>query len=133
MGVRAGSRAHLVGAPDVAVAAMELPDLDLPGELAGDFDYLHLFVIRQEDMRASFGGLRDHLRVGGMLWVSWPKGGRLGTDLTMRSVIAIGYDLNMVESTCLRIDDTWAGIKFTRPLPGKIYANQYGTLPSQRS
>lgn len=73
--------------------------------------------------------LRDRLRRGGMLWVSWPKGHRLGTDLTMKSVIAIGYSLNMVESTCLRVDEVWAGLKFTRPKPGVSYANSYGTLP----
>ena len=37
----------------------------------------------------------------------------------------------MVESTCLRIDDTWSGLKFTHPKPGKVYANSYGTLPGQ--
>ncbi len=38
----------------------------------------------------------------------------------------------MVESTCLRIDEVWAGLKFTHPVPGKHYANSYGTLPGQR-
>ena len=32
-----------------------------------------------------------------MLWISWPKGGRLGTDLNLKIVIPIGYDLGMVE------------------------------------
>jgi len=41
----------------------------------------------------------------------------------------LDYDLNMVESTCLRIDDVWSGLKFTHPKPGKIYANSYGTPP----
>ena len=71
-------------------------------------------------------------RPGGMLWVSWPKGGRLGTDLTLPTVIAIGYDLGLVESTCLRVDDTWSALKFTHPKPGKTYRNSYGTLPESR-
>lgn len=131
MGVKPASRAHLVGAPGEALVAMELPPLDLVEEADGEFDYIHLFVSRQERMRADFGRLRDRLRPGGMLWVSWPKGGKLGTDLNMKSVIAIGYELGMVESTCLRIDETWAGLKFTPPKPGKAYANRYGTLPGQ--
>ena len=131
MGVRAGSRAHLVGAPTEAVAAMRLPALDLAQGLTGVLDYLHLFVTRQDDMRAAFGPLRDHLAPGGMLWVSWPKGGRLGTDLTIRSVIAIGYDHGLVESTALRVDDTWSALKFTHPKPGKTYRNSYGTLPGR--
>ncbi len=111
---------------------MELPEIDVDPELRGEFDYVHLFVTRREDMGARFGAGRDHLRPGGMLWVSWPKGGRLDTDLTMKTVIAVGYELSMVESTCLRIDDVWAGLKFTRPKPGKRYANSYGTLPGQQ-
>ena len=132
MGITPESRAHLVGAPRSAVATMNLPSLDLSDQLTGEFDYLHLFVTRQDELRARFAVLRDHLRPGGMLWVSWPRGGGLGTDLTLRSVIAIGYDLGMVESTCLRIDDVWAALKFTHPRPGKVYANSYGALPEQR-
>ena len=132
MGVEASQRAYLEGAPADAVVAMRLPELDLQAELAGAFDHLHLFVVTQEEMRERFAELRDHLRPRSMLWVSWPKGGRLGTDLTMRSVIAIGYGLGMVESTCLRVDDTWAALKFTHPKPGKVYRNSYGTLPGQR-
>lgn len=132
MGIAPGARAHLVGAPRSAVAAMNLPTLDLSDQLTGEFDYLHLFVTRQDQLRARFAALRDHLRSGGMLWVSWPRGGGLGTDLSLKSVIAIGYDLGMVESTCLRIDDVWSGLKFTYPTPGKIYTNSYGTLPEQR-
>jgi hypothetical protein len=133
MGIEPGARAYLRGAPTAAVAAMCLPDLDLPETLTGEFDYLHLFVTNQNEMREQFGGLRDRLRPGGMLWVSWPKGGKLGTDLTIKSVIAIGYDLDMVESTCLRIDEVWSALKFTHPKPGKTYANSYGTLPGQRA
>ena len=133
MGVKPGLRAYLRDAPATAVTAMGLPDLDVPETLTGELDYLHLFVVTQDRLREQFGELRDRLRPGGMLWVSWPKGGKLGTDLTIKSVIAIGYELNMVESTCLRIDEVWSGLKFTHPKPGKVYANSYGTLPGQRT
>ncbi|WP_413452811.1 hypothetical protein AA0Y32_08815 [Georgenia phoenicis] len=129
MGVRAGARAHVVGAPPEAVAAMGLPELDLAQELEGDFDHLHVFVTRQEDLVTALGSLRDHLRPRGTLWVSWPKGGQLGTDLTLHVVIALAYDAGLVESTCLRVDDTWSALKLTLPKPGKIYHNSYGTLP----
>lgn len=131
MGVRPGCRAHLAGAPGDAAAAMQLPELDLVEELAGDFDYIHLFATTQDDLRRDFPRLREHLRRGGTLWVSWPKGGRRGTDLTIRSVIRIGYSHGLVESTCLRVDDTWSALKFTHPKPGRTYRNSYGTLPGQ--
>lgn len=131
MGIRAGTRAHFVDAPPPVLHGMGLPHLQVATELAGEFDYLHLFVTAQDDMRRFFPSLRDHVVQGGMLWVSWPKGGRLGTDLNMRSVIRIGYGFGLVESVCLRVDEVWAGLKFTRPKPGKTYRNSYGTLPHQ--
>ncbi len=98
-------------------------------KLTGTFDYLHYFAITQHDMRATFPTLTPHLRAGGMLWLSWPKGGRLGSDLGLPKVIEIGYGFGLVESTCLRINDVWAGLKFTHPKKGKTYRNSHGTLP----
>ena len=133
MGIRPGMRASLCNAPETALAAMRLPELDLAEEPTGEFDYLHLFVVTQDAMREQFRGLRDRLRPRGMLWVSWPKGGGLGTDLSLSKVVEIAYAGNMVESTCLRIDDTWSALKFTHPKPGKTYSNRHGTLPGQRT
>ena len=44
--------------------------------------------------------------------------------------IEIGYRHGLVESTCLRIDETWSGLKFTHPKRGKVYNNRFGTLPN---
>ncbi len=98
MGVRAGARAHFVDAPLDVVGGMGLPELSIHEELNGAFDYLHLFVTEQDSMRRRLPVLKEHLRSGGMLWVSWPKGGRLGTDLRMQSVIGIGYSFGLVEN-----------------------------------
>jgi hypothetical protein len=130
MGIKAGTRSLLAGAPDDAVRAMQLPDLDLRSTRRGMFGYIHLFVTTQAAMQRGFPDLRRHLEQGGMLWVSWPKGGAGGTDLTLREVIRIGYDHGLVESTTLAIDDTWSAIKFTHPKPGKEYRNSYGALPT---
>lgn len=131
MGVRAGSRARLVDAPPGVADELGLPGLRWVG--AGEeADHLHLFVVTEAGMRTSFAAVAADLAPGGALWVSWPRGRRQGTDLTLREVIAVGYDGGLVESTCLRVDDTWAGLRFTHPRPGRVYANSYGTLPWQR-
>lgn len=130
MGVRAGTRSLLVGAPDEAVDAMQLPDLDLEKARRGTFGYIHLFVTKQAEMERRFPTLKAHLESGGMFWVSWPKGRAMGTDLSLPDVIRIGYDHGLVESTTLRIDDTWSAIKFTHPKPGKEYRDSYGKLPA---
>ena len=132
MGIKPGWRAHVVGAPEGVVDTLGLPPVEIASELTGEFDYLHLFVRTQEQMRQKFPALVPHLAPQGKLWLSWPKARKLGSDLSLPKVIEIGYDFGLVESTCLRVDDTWAGLRFTHPKAGKTYANSYGTLPSQR-
>lgn len=53
----------------------------------------------------------------------------MNSDLTVQTVISIGYDCNMVESKAVSIDGTWSALKFTFPRPKTIYVNGYGTLP----
>jgi hypothetical protein len=64
-----------------------------------------------------------------MLWISWPKNRQLGTDLTLPTVIQIGYGHGLVESKCLSVNSTWSALKFTHPREGKAYNNSYGRLP----
>lgn len=132
MGIKAGWTAHLVHAPAGVPESMDLPDLELVDSLDGLLDYLHLFVTTQAQMRMEFPVLVPHLAPRGKLWLSWPKGRRLGSDLTLPRVIEIGYDCGLVESTCLSIDETWSALRFTHPKPGTRYANSFGTLPGQR-
>ena len=132
MGVRSGARAYLKNAPDDAVESLSLPEVERSKRLSGEFDYLHLFVKKQAQFTRAFLQLKKHLAAGGSLWVSWPKGGQLGTDLNVKRVIKLGYDCGLVESTNLSVNDTWTALKFTHPKPGKTYNNKYGSLPGTR-
>lgn len=130
MGIREGTRTFFVNAPESVLKAVQLPDLNLSATLDGTFDYLHLFAMSQAEMENMFPKLKAHLGAAGALWVSWPKGRRLNTDLTLPHVIRIGYSHGLVESTTLSVDGTWSAIKFTHPKPGRVYKNSYGQLPS---
>ena len=128
MGIQAGARVHFINAPAETVEAMRLPPVEQPEVLTGVFDYLHVFAKRQEELNAVFPELKAYLKPTGMLWVSWPKNRKLGTDITLPEVIRIGYSHGLVESKTISIDSTWSAIKFTHPKPGKIYKNSYGHL-----
>ena len=127
LGVRPGIRAFLVDAPPEVRAALALPADAVAPRLEGGFDYLHVFVRDAAALDAAFRRLRPHLRVGGMLWVSWPKG--RGGEPTLPEVIRVGYGHRLVESKTVSVDATWSAIKFTHPKPGKQYRNSYGRLP----
>ncbi len=131
MGIRNGVRAYFKNASSEAVTAINLPDIELVESLSGEFDYIHLFVKQQSEQKFIFPQLKDHLKLDGMLWVSWPKGGQLGTDLSLPKVISIGYEYGLVESTCLSINSTWSALKFTHPKKGKIYYNSHAQLKTR--
>jgi hypothetical protein len=128
MRIHAGERLYFANSPADAVAAIDLPAVHIAKRLAGTFDHIILFTKTQRQMDARFPRLKRYLEANGKLWVAWPKGGRLGTDLDLKHVIRIGYNHGLVESTQLRLDDTWTALKFTKPKPNKTYNNSYGKL-----
>jgi hypothetical protein len=130
MGLQEGARAFFADAPPEAVKAIDPPPLERAEELQGDFDYIHFFAKTQDEFNHLFPRLKSHLKPTGALWVSWPKNGKLGTDLKLTTVIKLGYDYGLVESKTISIDATWSAIKFTHPKPGKVYKNSYGKLKS---
>lgn len=128
MGLKPSLRAYFQGAAQTTLEGMRLPPLAQSTELIGEFDYIHLFVRSQAEMKSSFCTLVGHLDRRGSLWLSWPKGRAHGSDLTLRDVIRIGYDEGLVESTTIALDNFWSAMKFTHPKPGREYRNSYGKL-----
>ncbi len=133
MQLKPGWRTYFHHAPPAVIESMGLPALDVVDRLRGEFHYLHLFARTQDDLSRELARLRPHLADSGKLWISWPKRHQLDSDLTLPTVIAIGYRAGLVESTCLRIDDVWAALRFTLPKPGRRYNNSHGTLPQDQS
>ena len=131
LGIEEGVRAIFVDAPETALEAIDPPSLDVASELAREFDYIHHFARTRAELDDAFPKLKAHLKPTGMLWVSWPKNKKLGTDLALPKVIEIGYKHGLVESKTLSVDATWSAMKFTHPKKGKVYNNSYGRLPSR--
>ena len=128
MGIKQGGRAYLLNAPAEAVDAIDPSQMELGRRLTGKFDYIHFFTKSQNEFNERFPRLKAHLKPSGMLWVSWPKNRKLGTDLTLTRVIELGYNHGLVESKTISIDETWSAIKFTHPKKAKVYKNSYGKL-----
>ncbi len=73
MGVKPGWRAYVVGAPEGVMDSLGLPDLDVESELDGEFDYVHLFVRTQDEMRHRFPTLVPHLAAAGSCGSRGPR------------------------------------------------------------
>lgn len=126
MGVKQGMRAFFLNAPQSALSAIDLAGVEGVSALQGEFDYLHFFAKTQVEMDDSFPTLKRHLKPTGMRWLSWPKGKNLETDLSLPAVIRIGFSHGLLESTCLSVDATGSGLKFTHPNEGKSHHNSHG-------
>lgn len=131
MGIVAHAKTYFKNAPKDAIASLKLPDVEVVNRLSGEFDYIHLFVKQQSEQEAFFLKLKEYLKLDGMLWVSWPKGGQLDSDLSLPKVIKIGYQFGLVESTCLSVNSVWSALKFTHPKKGKKYNNSHAKLKSR--
>jgi hypothetical protein len=128
IGVKEGMRSVILDLPPGLAGAFEgLPSRNASG-LSGSFDYIHLYARTRMDFQEAFPKAKKHLEPGGMLWVSWPKGGGPSAELNIKEVIRMGYDFGMVESKCISLDPVWSALKFTFPKPGKEYRNSYGKL-----
>ncbi len=128
MGIKPNMRTIIIKAPEGILKAIDPPDANIASSLRGGFDYIHFFANTQAELNKKFPTLKDHLKPTGMLWISWPKGGKQGTDLTLPAVIKIGYDHGLVESKALSVNAVWSALKFTHPKKGKVYNNSYGKL-----
>jgi hypothetical protein len=128
IGVKNDARAILIDAPKDIINTIGLTDLKLAPRLSGGFDYIHFFAESVSHLIRKFPSLKSHLRPSGMLWISWRKGRKSGSDLTLTKIIKIGYDQGLVESKTLSVDAKWSAIKFTYPKEGKVYRNSYGRL-----
>lgn len=112
-------RAFFIGAPAAALEATNWPPPQVAQYLEGRFDYHHLWVRTVEDFEAGLLQPSTHLDLKGSLWVSWPKGGQLSTDLTLIKATEPGDQCGLVEGDCLSIDALWSALKFPIQLKAK--------------
>jgi hypothetical protein len=88
------------------------------GEVAaqeGQFDYLHVFARDKAELAESFGQLRDKLRPGGSLWVSWLKvsgkhGGGHAIDLNENVIRRLALTHGLVDVKVAALDRDWSAL-----------------------
>lgn len=81
--------------------------------LAGQFDFIHLFVSTRKNLETEFVVSQKHLKQTGMLWISWPKkASKLPTDLDENIIRNIGLHNGLVDVKVCAVDDVWSALKF---------------------
>ena len=115
LGIKAGHRVGLIGAPEGFEATLEgLPEgVRLSRRAAGRLDVIVFFTRRASELARRFGGLADQLDEAGGLWVAWPKkSSGVATDVVEGVVRQTGLAGGLVDNKICAVDETWSALRF---------------------
>jgi hypothetical protein len=118
LGIKAGSRVLLDGAPD-GLALEPLPERATVHHRAGvgEYDVIVAFCRDAAHVVRRFEPLVTRLETAGGLWIAWPKrSSGVPTDLDENRVRDIGLAAGLVDVKVCAIDQTWSALRFVRRL-----------------
>jgi hypothetical protein len=109
--LKSGARALVLHAPNMYVQLLP-DDVTVEQQLGeGPYDFIHLFATRRDGVLAEGPKLRLELKPNGVLWVSYPKGKSIATDLN-RDILRTALDEVGLEAVSqVAIDDVWSALR----------------------
>lgn len=114
LGVRAGHRVLLVGAP-AGFDLQGLPEGAAVHRRAGrsPYDVAVLFCRDRAALERRWRPVHTAVTAAGRLWVAWPKrASEVPTDLDEGAVRSYGLAHGRVDVKVCAIDETWSGLAF---------------------
>lgn len=115
LGIRAGARVSLIGAPDGVRALLgDLPEaVDIATRTRPGTDVAVLFRTRARGLAPAFARLAGTMTPAGGLWVAWPKrSSGVATDVDFDLVHRTGLAAGRVDNKVCSIDSTWTAVRF---------------------
>lgn len=113
--IKPGQRVLTLGAPDDYRALLDpLPDaVTLQSEPDGVYDIVHLFVRSKADIDQYAPQAIQSTKPGGVLWISYPKGGaKAGTDINRDNGWQTVSDAGWRGVAQISVDETWSALRF---------------------
>lgn len=115
LGIRAGSRVALLGAPagfDAELAP--LPDgVRILRRLAADLDVAVLFVTERRELERRFPAVARSITPAGGFWIAWPKrASKVPTDVTEDVLREVGLPQGLVDNKVCAVTEVWSGLRF---------------------
>ena len=75
-------------------------------------DIVHLFTNSRDELFGELARLRNVIRQGGAIWVSWyKKAAKLPTEITEDTVREAAFPLGLVDVKVCAVDEKWSGLK----------------------
>jgi hypothetical protein len=116
--VKPGMRIAVLHAPpEFEKLLTKLPDgVERTKSVRGELDLIHTFATEKHAAIGEAPKLAKALRAGGILWVSYPKGKKIATDLN-RDVLRVELEqlgLGLEAVAQVAIDELWSALRFKR-------------------
>jgi hypothetical protein len=109
---RPHQRAAVLNAPASYTSILE--DVEFDDRLDGEYDFVHVFVTHRAEVQRGAPAWRSALTPEGILWVSYPKGKAIETDLNRDSLNQAMHDAGLQGVSQVAIDDVWSALRFKR-------------------
>jgi hypothetical protein len=107
---KSGQRSAVLNAPPAyqsTLAQMAGPE----SALEGTFDFIHVFATERQQLVEEGPKWRGALAPNGLLWVSYPKGKAVKTDLN-RDVVRVALQQVGLETVSqVSIDEVWSALR----------------------
>jgi hypothetical protein len=120
--LKPGMRAAIVDAPEGYLDELApLPEgVQMTQELAGQQDWVQIFVKNKAAMEALLSRAVSSLKPSGMLWISFPKGSsKVQTDLTRDKGWESLQSIDLKWLSLVSVNDTWSAFALRPYKPGE--------------
>jgi hypothetical protein len=113
--LKPGMRAAVLNAPDTYSQVLEgqwPEDVSVVRALdESGFDFIHAFATQRAELLRDGPAWRQALKPKGVLWVSYPKGKAIQTDLNRDIVRETVQQVGLDTVSQVAIDETWSALR----------------------
>jgi hypothetical protein len=113
--LKSNHRAAVLNAPtSYERTAERIAGVERSLDAGGAFDFIHVFATQREELMRDGPKWRDALGPKGILWVSYPKGKSIKSDLNRDVVRGALQEVGLETISQVAIDDTWSALRAKR-------------------
>ena len=106
---------------DYTFAVLHVP-LDLHSELnpnnnfdlKSTYNFILTFYSKKEDLEKELSKLKENLETNGLLWIAYPKGKALQTDLNRDILHATAKQYGLDGISLVSLNETWSAMRFKK-------------------
>ena len=130
LGLKSGMSLAMIGPAGKASPSdvvIELPDgVRLVDR--GRADRVLRFVVKAADLARAFSDAEARVAEGGAMWLAYPKGGQLGTDISRDQLAHGAPSKEWAPISLVAIDEVWSALRFRRDAALVAERNKRGTM-----